>query len=98
MSQTATLADWNLDLLSMELLGLEDTGLDLNLLGFSAAHTARRRRAACAFAGGVPAHAANLSVFAPYTVDVSRAAGGSAPRRGWGWAKREAARGGDAAR
>ena len=36
-NQTATLAEWNLDLLSMELLGLENTGFDLNLLGFSAA-------------------------------------------------------------
>lgn len=36
-NQTATIAEWDLDLLPMELIGLESAGFDLNLLGFSAA-------------------------------------------------------------
>ena len=35
-NQTATLADWDLDLLPLELFGLESSGFDLNLLGFDA--------------------------------------------------------------
>lgn len=36
-NKSGELAEWDFDLLSTELLGLEDTGFDLNLLGFSAA-------------------------------------------------------------
>jgi DNA modification methylase len=36
-NQTATLADWDLELLPLELMGLQEAGFDLNLLGFTAA-------------------------------------------------------------
>jgi DNA modification methylase len=35
-NQTATIAEWDMDLLPIELLGLRDDGFDLNLLGFDA--------------------------------------------------------------
>ena len=35
-NQTATIAEWDMDLLTLELLGLESAGFDLNLLGFDA--------------------------------------------------------------
>jgi DNA modification methylase len=35
-NQTATIADWDLDLLPLELLGLQELDYDLDLLGFSA--------------------------------------------------------------
>ncbi|QDV25951.1 DNA modification methylase [Aureliella helgolandensis] len=35
-NQTATIADWNMDLLPLELCGLRDDGYDLGLLGFDA--------------------------------------------------------------
>ncbi|MEO8268749.1 MAG: ParB N-terminal domain-containing protein, partial [Aureliella sp.] len=40
-NQTATLAEWNLDLLPLELCGLRDDGYDLGLLGFDAEELAR---------------------------------------------------------
>lgn len=36
-NQTATLAEWDFELLPLELMSLENSGFDLNLLGFSAA-------------------------------------------------------------
>ena len=35
-NQTATIAEWDADLLSLELAGLQDVGFDLDLLGFDA--------------------------------------------------------------
>lgn len=35
-NQTATIADWDLELLPLELMGLQELGFDLNLLGFDA--------------------------------------------------------------
>lgn len=40
-NQTATIAEWDLDLLPLELLGLESAGFDLNLLGFDAEELAQ---------------------------------------------------------
>jgi len=35
-NQTATIAEWDFELLPLELMGLQESGFDLNLLGFSA--------------------------------------------------------------
>lgn len=40
-NQTATIADWNLDLLPIEILALQDANYDLGLLGFDAEELAR---------------------------------------------------------
>jgi DNA modification methylase len=40
-NQTATIAEWDFDLLPIELLGLESSGFDLGLLGFSAEELAQ---------------------------------------------------------
>ena len=40
-NQTATIADWDMDLLPIELSALQETGFDLGLLGFDAEELAR---------------------------------------------------------
>lgn len=40
-NQTATIADWNMDLLPLELLALQESNYDLGLLGFDAEELAR---------------------------------------------------------